>query len=108
MEPLTDHVFELALRQAAAWAHMGVELDVAVNISACSLHDEGLPDRLAGQVAAYGLSPGWPSSDATPCRGSTLPDRWLRSSSTSGCATSRSAGKSASEGCRRRSLDAWV
>lgn len=42
MRDLTMHVLELAVAQAAAWAEQGIELDIAVNISACNLGEEDL------------------------------------------------------------------
>ena len=57
MRDLTSHVFELALRQSAAWTDHGIELDIAVNISASDLSQEGFAERLAARVRAYGLSP---------------------------------------------------
>lgn len=39
------------------WAEQGIHLGVAVNISACNLRDQDLPDRLVELSAAYGLSP---------------------------------------------------
>jgi len=47
IEPLTDWVFDAAVRQAAAWQGAGVILDVAINISAKNLDSADLPDRLA-------------------------------------------------------------
>jgi EAL domain-containing protein (putative c-di-GMP-specific phosphodiesterase class I)/ActR/RegA family two-component response regulator len=47
IDRLTDWVFGAAVRQAAAWRDAGLDLDVAINISARNLHDADLPDRFA-------------------------------------------------------------
>ena len=57
MEELTAHVFDLAAHQAASWGREGLELDVAVNVSACNLREADLADRLAAGAAAHGLRP---------------------------------------------------
>jgi len=57
MEELTGHVFDLAARQAASWCREGLELDMAVNVSACNLREEDLADRLVAGAAAHGLRP---------------------------------------------------
>lgn len=48
IKPLTLHVMRMALQQIAAWARSGLDLTVAVNLSARVLHDWELP----GQVFA--------------------------------------------------------
>jgi diguanylate cyclase (GGDEF)-like protein len=45
--PLTMHVIDLALRQLACWREEGVELKMAVNLSARNLVDRDLPDKVA-------------------------------------------------------------
>ncbi|MDQ3319264.1 MAG: EAL domain-containing protein [Actinomycetota bacterium] len=77
MEALTSHVFELAVRQSAAWAREGIELDVAVNISACNLRDEGLAQRMAERSVAYGLRPESFTLELTESGVSNAPDREL-------------------------------
>lgn len=77
MEPLTQHVFGLAARQSAEWARDGLELDVAINISACNLNDELLADRLARQAWAHGLDPGGFTLELTESGVSKAPDRDL-------------------------------
>ena len=54
MRELTMHVFKLAVGQSARWTQQGIDLDIAVNISASNLREEDLPDRLAGLTAAHG------------------------------------------------------
>ena len=41
MRPLTDHVLEAALSQTARWRQRGLDLGVAVNVSASTLLDAG-------------------------------------------------------------------
>src|SRR4051812_30358427 len=55
MQDLTAAVLEQALDQAARWHRAGRGLAVAVNISAASLNDPELPDRVAAQLQARGL-----------------------------------------------------
>jgi diguanylate cyclase len=58
MPDLTTAVLEQALDQAARWHQEGRELSVAVNISAASLNDLELPERVARLLAERRL-PGW-------------------------------------------------
>ncbi|RYV49815.1 putative bifunctional diguanylate cyclase/phosphodiesterase [Pengzhenrongella frigida] len=69
MRRLTDHLVETALRQQAAWRADGLDLTVAVNITARDLLDErlpsivqnlltvtgGLPDRLTLEITESGI-----------------------------------------------------
>jgi len=57
MEPFTMAVLDQALRQQAGWAARGYEIGVSVNISAASLRDEELPDKVARCIAAHGVDP---------------------------------------------------
>ncbi len=57
MPALTRLVLEMALDQAAVWQSQGQHLTVAVNLSASSLIDSDLPDRVAAMLAARDLSP---------------------------------------------------
>jgi diguanylate cyclase (GGDEF)-like protein len=57
MGPMTRLVLDRALTQLRAWDHEGLVLDVAVNLSARSLLDRGLPERVRGQLAAHDLPP---------------------------------------------------
>ncbi|MEK6328636.1 MAG: EAL domain-containing protein [Actinomycetota bacterium] len=77
MEELTMHVFELAVRQSAAWAEQGIDLDIAVNISACNLCEEDLPNRLSRLTAAHGRSPARFTLEVTESAMSRRPDRDL-------------------------------
>ncbi|MEZ0493725.1 putative bifunctional diguanylate cyclase/phosphodiesterase [Kineococcus sp. TBRC 1896] len=55
MEAMTQAVLEQALDQAVAWAAAGRPLAVAVNLSASSLGDATLPDRVCAMLAERGL-----------------------------------------------------
>ena len=57
MPAMTQIVFEKALDQAAIWQEQGRALSVAVNLSASSLVDAELPDRIGDMVAVRGLAP---------------------------------------------------
>lgn len=57
MPALTDVVLGQALDQAAAWAAKGQPLTVAVNLSAPSIIDSGLPAQIDAMTSARGLSP---------------------------------------------------
>ncbi|MEQ4719056.1 EAL domain-containing protein [Nonomuraea sp. B19D2] len=58
MRPLTAHVIEAALEQAARWWHAGMRVPISVNISARDLLDSALPERLEEGLAEHGLPPG--------------------------------------------------
>ncbi|MFZ0161812.1 MAG: EAL domain-containing protein [Kineosporiaceae bacterium] len=55
MPAMTHVVLDQALDQAAAWSASGQPLTVAVNLSASSLVDGSLPDRIAALLRARGL-----------------------------------------------------
>jgi len=55
MRPLTRRVLELAARQTRDWRAVGVELPIAVNLSASNLHDAQLPNFVTGLLDAEGL-----------------------------------------------------
>ena len=57
MRAMTRVVLEIALDQAAAWRAEGRRLTIAVNISARSMVDTGLPDEVAAMLTARDLSP---------------------------------------------------
>ncbi|MCV7135563.1 EAL domain-containing protein [Mycobacterium hodleri] len=57
METLTDFVLDRALADAAGWRAAGVDMPVAVNVSAPSLNDDALPDRVLSVLARHGLPP---------------------------------------------------
>jgi diguanylate cyclase len=55
MRELTEHVIDAALRQVAAWYERGIDLSVAVNVSAATLLDEGWATDLAGALVRHGV-----------------------------------------------------
>ncbi|MEC5181905.1 putative bifunctional diguanylate cyclase/phosphodiesterase [Arthrobacter sp. CG_A4] len=57
MPALTGVVLGQALDQAAIWASQERQLSVAVNLSASSVMDSGLPAQVTAMTAARGLSP---------------------------------------------------
>ena len=57
IRPLTLWVLERALRQARAWRDEGLDLEVAVNLSAASLLDGSVPHDVARLLGATGVPP---------------------------------------------------
>ena len=57
IRPLTEFTLREALAQAARWRRDGLELRVAVNLSARMLHDPDLARRLANLLAASSVPP---------------------------------------------------
>jgi EAL domain-containing protein (putative c-di-GMP-specific phosphodiesterase class I) len=57
LRPLTEWTLRRALRQQIDWAHQGLRVRVAVNLSARLLQDASFPERLAQMLAQYGTSP---------------------------------------------------
>ena len=58
MRQLTHAVLGQALDQVAVWCRGGLDLAVAVNLSAGSLMDARLPDDVLAMLAVRGLAPG--------------------------------------------------
>lgn len=57
--PLTRWVMEAAFRHRHAWHEAGLQLPLAVNLSAYDLHDPGLLQCYEGLVATWGATPDW-------------------------------------------------
>ena len=57
MHALTQVVLRQALDQAVDWQAQGQPLTIAVNLSASSLVDMELPDRIGAMISARGLQP---------------------------------------------------
>ncbi len=57
IHPLTHWVLERALSQAARWREAGLDIAVAVNVSAESLMDRSLPGILRSMLSAHRLPP---------------------------------------------------
>lgn len=54
---LTDWVLHEAIRQCMTWRRAGIEVGVALNLSAMDLGSDDLPIRLAGHLERYRLPP---------------------------------------------------
>lgn len=78
MEELTAHVFDLAAKQSADWSARCVELDIAVNISACNLQEPDLADRLVGLAAVHGRAPEHFTLEITESATSNRPENDLQ------------------------------
>jgi diguanylate cyclase (GGDEF)-like protein len=50
---LTDHIIEMAARQLRTWLDAGIDVPVAVNVSARNLHDLRFPSRVKGILDCY-------------------------------------------------------
>ena len=57
IHPLTRWVLRTVLAQQRTWLSSGLELEVAVNLSARNLLDDTLPGEIASLLDEYGLSP---------------------------------------------------
>jgi EAL domain-containing protein (putative c-di-GMP-specific phosphodiesterase class I)/FixJ family two-component response regulator len=55
--PLTDWVVKEAIRQCAAWQRSGMDIGASVNLSAKSLRELDLPDRITEMTLRAGLTP---------------------------------------------------
>jgi len=58
MKPLTGWILGEALRSCRSWLSDGLELPVAVNLSARNLDDPQLPDQVLGLLSTTGVPPG--------------------------------------------------
>lgn len=57
IRPLTLWVLEEAVRQIAAWKSHGLEVPVAVNLSARNLTDASIPERIAELLKVWNVEP---------------------------------------------------
>jgi diguanylate cyclase (GGDEF)-like protein len=55
IKPLTERIFESALRQCQLWWHQGLHVKVAVNVSTRSLLDHDLPPMIRTLLRRFGL-----------------------------------------------------
>ncbi|MEM7338455.1 MAG: EAL domain-containing protein [Actinomycetota bacterium] len=53
---LTDHIVDLAVCQIRDWRRVGIEVPVAVNVSARNLHDLRFPGRVGAALERHGLT----------------------------------------------------
>ena len=56
MEPFTMAVLDRAFHQQVQWSEQGYDIGVSVNISAISLRDEELPDKIAVLMSIRGIA----------------------------------------------------
>jgi diguanylate cyclase (GGDEF)-like protein/PAS domain S-box-containing protein len=56
IEPLTRWAFGTALKRLVDWKDTGLELSIAVNLSARNLHEESLPNLVAHLLEEYDVS----------------------------------------------------
>jgi len=56
IEPLTRWAFGTALKKLVDWKGEGLDLSIAVNLSARNLHEESLPNLVAQLLKEYGVS----------------------------------------------------
>ena len=54
---LTGHVLDRALEQCARWRELGLDIPVAVNLSATTVIDTELPQSVADRLSHHGLPP---------------------------------------------------
>lgn len=57
MQALTDVVVQTSMVQAAQWQKAGENLTLSMNVTASTLLDLSLPDRIAGLCKEHGVSP---------------------------------------------------
>ena len=57
IRPLTEHVLDTAIAEAAGWAAHGIPLQLAVNISVFDLYAQGFAPYVASRLAAHRLRP---------------------------------------------------
>jgi diguanylate cyclase (GGDEF)-like protein len=65
MRSLTRRVLEESFAQLRAWRSTGVELDLAINVSARDLADARFPDEVARAAADHGIDPSWLELEVT-------------------------------------------
>lgn len=53
IQTLTDHLFDIALRQKSEWKKMGLNVDLAFNLSPLSISDKNLADHVSAMVDCY-------------------------------------------------------
>lgn len=76
---LTQWILEAIATQINRWVGQGLELQVAMNISAVDLDDERFPDRVATVLEAHGIRPEKMAFEVTESALMRNPERSLRS-----------------------------
>jgi len=59
VQPLARWVLNQGLRQLRSWVDGGIEIKLAVNLSAWNLHDPEFPDMTADLLQTWGIEPAW-------------------------------------------------
>ena len=57
IKPMTDWIFNRALRQLREWHDGGAPVHVAINVSAKSLQEQGLPEKIETVLDRWGIDP---------------------------------------------------
>ena len=65
MRHVTRLVLEESLQQLKTWRSTGLELDLAVNVSARDLADARFPDEVAEALSDHGVDPSWLELEVT-------------------------------------------
>ncbi len=65
MRSLTRCVLEESLSQLRAWRSAGIEIDLAINVSASDLADARFPDEVAQALVEHGIEPSWLELEVT-------------------------------------------
>ena len=65
MRNLTRRVLDQSLRQLGMWRSAGMEVDLAVNVSARDLADARFPDEVARALADHRIEPSWLELEVT-------------------------------------------
>jgi len=56
IDPLTEHIINIAFDDAQAWQEAGISLPTAINLSVLNLNNLELPDEIAGKLSKRGLA----------------------------------------------------
>ena len=75
---LTQWILEAIATQMSTWSAQGIDLQVAMNISALDLDDEQFPDRVAAVLQAHGISAQQMAFEVTESALMINPERSLR------------------------------
>ncbi len=57
ISPLTEYLFDIALKQKAQWSAHGINFHLSFNLSPLSLTDKGLAENITQQVKHYKIAP---------------------------------------------------
>jgi diguanylate cyclase (GGDEF)-like protein len=76
--PVTLHVVDQALRQASRWRDLGLNVGMAVNLSARNLLDPELPAQIEKLLSEHGIAAGELTVEVTESATLSDPDRAVR------------------------------